>query len=274
MNSRTLHLRIILPILALAGGAWALAQGLPTSQPNLIHIWRESVKPGRAADHAAHEAGYPAAFAKAGSPDHYLALTSVTGPSEAWYVTPFKSHAAIGESFKLEAKDPTLAAELARLARVDAEFINGVEIIQAMARPDLSIGTYPDIAKARFFEITVYRLRPGQVSQFEAAAKAWGAAVKRAAPAMGARVYQVIAGMPSPTFLVFSSVEDYAEFDRVDANVEAAWKASTPEEQETIRKFAAEAVLEEVSNKFRLDPVQSYVPKETRDKDPGFWQPK
>lgn len=249
----------------------SVAQELPSSQPNLVHIWRETVKPGRAAEHAAHEAGFPAAFAKAGSPDYYLALTSVTGPNEAWYVTPFKSHAAIAEMFKRESGDPALSAELGRLSRVDAEYLEDVRVIQAVGRPDLSVGTYPDLAKARFFEITVYRIRPGHVEQFEAAAKAWGAAVKRAAPAIAGRVYQVIAGMPNPTFLVFSSVEDYAQFDRLDADVVATWKAVTTVERETIQKFAAEAVIEEETNKFRLDPIQSYVPKETRDKDPAFW---
>ena len=259
--------------MALAWAPLAPAQDLPTAQPNLITIWRESVKPGRAAEHARHEAGFPAAFAKAGSPDYYLALTSVTGPDEAWYLTPAKSHAVIGESFKLEAREPALGAELARLARIDAEFISALRIIQARARPELSVGEFPDLAKARFFEITVYRLRPGHESHFEAAAKAWGTALKRTAPSMSGRVYQVIAGMPSPTFLVISSVEDYADFDRLGADSAATWAATTPAEQETIRKFATEAVLEEETNKFRVDPGQSYVSKETRAKAPVFWSP-
>ena len=75
--------------LALCAAHLAFGQtGLPTSQPKLLTIVREEVKPGRAADHANHEAGWPAAFEKAMSPDYYLAMTSLTGPSEAWYVIP------------------------------------------------------------------------------------------------------------------------------------------------------------------------------------------
>jgi hypothetical protein len=40
----------------------------------------------------------------------------------------------------------------------------------------------------------------------------------------------VIAGMPSPTFLVFSSVEDFGQFDGDEAAHQATLKAQTPEE--------------------------------------------
>jgi pimeloyl-ACP methyl ester carboxylesterase len=37
----------------------------------------------------------------------------------------------------------------------DAENLDGVEIIRAAAKPDLSVGAFPDIAKARYFEISI-----------------------------------------------------------------------------------------------------------------------
>src|SRR5262245_18693750 len=177
----------------------ALAQGLPTTQPNLITILREEVKLGRDLDHARIEAGWPAAYEKAKSPDYYLALVAVTGPPEAWYVSAFASHAAIGDSWKREDADATLSAELARLARADADVISSVRRMQATARKDLSFGAYPDLAKHRFFEITWFRVRPGHAQQFEAAAKVYGFAAKRAGVNAAYRVYEVVAGIPGPT---------------------------------------------------------------------------
>src|SRR5678815_2584974 len=89
-------------LFAASSASVALSQGMPTAQPNLITITREEVKTGHNAMHAAFEAGWPAAYAKAKSPYHYLAMVSMTGPNEAWYVSPFASHAAYGESLKLE----------------------------------------------------------------------------------------------------------------------------------------------------------------------------
>ncbi len=265
---------LTLPALLFAGAGTALAQGLPTSQPALIQIFREQVKLGRSADHARIEAGWPAAFAKAKSPNYYLAMTSLTGASEAWFVVPYASNAVAAAEIKLEESDSTLAAELQRLSRADAEVLNDARSIQAVARTDLSHGTFPNLAKQRYWEITIYRVRPGHVMDFETAAKAYGAATDRTAPGFSYRVYQVTAGMPGPTFLVFSSVESYAQFDDMTANQMKTMQNLTPEERTTVQKFSADGLLNWEANRFQLNPVMSYVSAETRATDPTFWMPK
>ena len=101
-----------LTMLALVAGsaATALAQGMPTTQPKFMHVFRETLKPGTAGEHAKWEAGWPAAYEKAKSPFHYIALQSITGPPEVWYVSPLANHAAYAEMMEAEQKDPALAA--------------------------------------------------------------------------------------------------------------------------------------------------------------------
>ena len=259
----------------LAYAVGASAQGaLPTSQPNYLTIVREEVKLGRAADHERIEAGWPAAYEKAKSPDYYLAYVSTTGRNEAWYVTPYESHQAMGDSMKRDSDDAALAAELRRLQRADADVLNNVTIIQAMARKDLSVGAFPDIAKTRFVEITIFRVRPGHEREFEEAAKAYGAAAKRSAPTASFRIYQVMAGVPGPTFLVFSSTQSFGDFDRAMQDDMAIMKGASPDELKTLEKVSAEALVNVENQRFRIDPVMSYVPKETRAADPAFWMPK
>ena len=264
----------LLTALVLAANHKANAQGLPKTQPNLITIFQEDVKVGRGPEHAKHEAGFPAAYEKSKSPYYYLAMTSVTGHSQAWYISPWESHAAIGESMKREDSDPVLSAELARLGRLDAEYINSFRIVQAAARTDLSFGAFPDLNKTRFFEITTFRIRPGHEPQFDEAAKVYAAAAKRVAPKTSYRIYDVMAGMPAPTIIIISSVEKYADFDQTLADGKAIWKGFTPDEMGVMQKFATEGLISEESNRFRLDPGQSYVSKETRAQNPEFWNPK
>jgi hypothetical protein len=271
------RITILMSILSAAGlgsSITAVAQGLPKTQPKLITIVREEVKIGRNAEHSKHEAGWPAAFEKAKSPDYYLGMTSLTGPNEAWYIIPAESHAAIGESMKREDKDPILSAELDRLSLADAQYINGARTIQAMAMTDLSVGDFPDVSKIRFFEITVFRIHPGHELQFESAAKSYAAARTRAAPKVGYRLYQVIAGMASPTYLVVASAENYAEFDQIVAAGMSTWTQATDDEKGVLEKAGREAIISSESNRFRVDPRQSYVPKETRESDREFWMPK
>ncbi len=125
----------------------------------MITIVREQVKMGRNADHSKFEAGWPAAMEKAKSPDFYLGMTSLTGENEAWFVIPWESYATVGESMKREDKDPVLSAELARLSLGDAEYVSSARTIQARARTELSVGEFPDVGKARFFQVTVWRVR-------------------------------------------------------------------------------------------------------------------
>ena len=263
----------LLALLCVPGSVFAQATGLPTSQPSLITIVREEVKVGRVAEHARIEAGWPAAFERAKSPDYYLAMVSMTGTSEAWYIIPAANHAAIGESMKRDDANAVLSAELARLSRADAEVVNNVRTIQAVARPDLSMGAYPNLARQRFWEITTFRVRPGHEAEFDAAAKAYASAAARSAPSTTFRVYEVIAGMLTPTYIVFSSVENYAQFDQMMANGMQTMQGATVDERNALQKFSTDAQLNAETNRFRLDPKQSYVSRETRATDPAFWGP-
>ena len=263
-----------LALLSTGSASMALSQAVPTSQPNLLTITREDVKTGHNAAHAAHEVGWPAAYAKAKSPYYYFAMVSMTGPNEAWYVSPYESHAKLGESMKMESDNATLSAELARLARTDADHINSVRTLHAVARTDLSYGAFPDMGLARYWEITTFRVRPGHEEGFANAAKAYAAAAKRATPNTSWRTYEVIAGLPGPTYLVFSSVPSFADFDRGMTDNMALTKAFTPDELATLEKFASAGMINAETHRFRLDATQSYVDAATKAKDPAFWTPK
>jgi hypothetical protein len=266
---------LCLTLLALAAGsaAPALAQGMPTTQPKFMHVFREQIKPGRSGDHAKWEAGWPAAYEKAQSPYHYIALQSITGPPEVWYVTPLANHAAYEEMLAAEEK-AGLGPELERLSKGDGEFLAEQSALQAVAMPELSHGAFPAPGKMRFYEITTFRIRPGHQDAWMAATKAYKAAAGRSAPNAGWRTYAVVAGAPDGTYLIFSSVGGFAEFDRMMAEGEATMKGATPEEMGVIGKFMKESVLNVSTNRYRLDPGQSYVNAETKAMDPAFWAKK
>jgi hypothetical protein len=260
-----------LSLLTVAGSA--LAQGMPTTQPKFLHIFREQVKAGRLAEHSRYEAAWPAAFEKAKNPYNYIALQSVTGPSEVWYVTTLANQAAYGEMLAAEAAGP-LTAELERLQHGDGDFLSDQTAIQAVAMPELSHGEFPDIGRMRFWEITTFRMKPGHREDFAAAAKAYAAAAARVAPHVSFRTYEVVAGAPDGTYLIFSSVPSFGDFDKDRTDSEAIWKGLTGEERTTLQKTMTEGVLDTFTNRYRLDPRQSYVTKEIREKDPSFWMPK
>lgn len=258
-------------VLAPAG----FAQTLPTSQPKYLNVVREHVKVGRAAEHSRYEAGWPAAFDRAKSTQAYLALASITGSPEVLYVTPYESHAALEEANKKEDADPVLSAELERLQKGDAEYISGVEIMHLAARPDLSHGAFPDVSKIRVYEITEFHVKPGHESGFAAAAKAYAAAAAKAAPKSSWRTYEVMAGAPGNTYLVLASYESFGEFDRAMAEGMSIMSSFSTDDAIAMQKFSDDGYVKPpVTNRYRVDPQQSYVSKAVRDSDPAFWAPK
>ena len=51
--------------------------------------------------------------------------------------------------------------------------MNSGRSVELRARPEYSSGAYPDLAKQRFWEVTVFRMRPGTEESFAAMAKAY-----------------------------------------------------------------------------------------------------
>jgi hypothetical protein len=79
--------------LASAPAVAAAQEAAPNmSPPKVLQIFVESVKPGKGAAHEKVETGWPAAFRKAKWPSHYLAMTSMSGPGEAWYLGGYESY--------------------------------------------------------------------------------------------------------------------------------------------------------------------------------------
>jgi hypothetical protein len=260
-------------MLMLSGAGTALAQGMPTSQPAFVTIYREYVKTGRAAEHAKIEAGWPAAFAKANSPTTYLALSSMTGGNEVWFLVPSASYTAMEADMKRNAADPALTAELDRLSLADAETLDQVRTMLLRARPDLSMGAFPNLAQARYYEVTTFRVQLGQQQAFEAASKTWMASATRNNPTAAYRTYELVAGGASPTYMVFTSFESYAAFDPMWANGNKVWAGMTTDEL-AIMQSAVAGIANMQTDHFRVDPAMSYVDKATTAQDPTFWMPK
>jgi hypothetical protein len=270
MSMKKTRVRLTLVAFLACTATGALAQGVPTTQPKFLHIYRERIKVGRSGDHAKWEAGWPAAFEKAKSKYSYIAISSISGPPEVLYISPFASQAAYGEMLAEEG-DSVLGPELERLSKGDAEFVEELTGLQAVAMPELSHGAFPDISKVRFYEITTFRVKPGHYDSWVAATKAYKAAAARSAPGASWRTYDVVAGAPGGTYLVMSSLGAFAEFDKMMAEGEATWQGMTPQEAEALGKFMKDSLVMTTTQRYRVEPAMSYVDAATKAKDPAFW---
>jgi hypothetical protein len=240
------------------------------SPPPYLQIFQEQVKVGRVGAHPATEAGWPRAFAKAKIQNHYIGMTTLYGPPEAWFASGVRSIAEIDEQNQAIERAPGLNRELDRLAQADAANLSGYRAVLARYQKDLSNG--PDInpAEMRIWEVLIFTVRPGHEGNFSEAAKLYRSMVEEAKVDAPWATYEVMSGMPGPVYLVFVPHKTLAEIDPAVGTGAAIEKAMT---QETMKKFGslAEGYSSIESRIFSVSPEMSYPRPEWVSQDPSFW---
>ena len=272
-NALRLCLGISLSASAVSG---LLAQSPPPNSgpPKVLQIFREEVKAGRAAAHQKWETGWPKAFAKANWPTNYLTVVSVTGPSEAWFMTGYDSFAAWGKDLESFDKNVAFKTEYDRLSEGDAQFLSGGRTIVGAFREDLSTPVQVILPKMRYFRVITFRIRPGHDADFAESAKMIRAAYEKAHVELAWATYQIVSGMATPTFMVFLPMKSLDEIDTGLMNSKKLADAQGEENQKKMAKMAADGYLSVETNVFAFDPKMSYPAKDFAAADPEFWSPK
>lgn len=245
--------------------------------PKILQIVIEDVKPGHSAAHETTEMGWPKAFRASKVKINYLAMTSISGRNEAWYVTGFDSLEAWEKQRNAEQADAVLSAEFDRLSAADSEHISGLRNVVARFREDLSHRPALNLGNYRYVNVVTVRVRAGQVNQFEAARKRIKAAHEKTGMTDYFSVFQIVSGMRAPTFLVIIPMKSLAEADAFPAlHNSAAYKEAMGGElgEQKTSELLGASVLDNESTIFAFSPKMSLPSAEYIAADPGFWTPK
>ena len=265
---RTLLLSLVaLPLCAAEGPA-------PNSPPKVLQIYREEVKAGKGPAHVKIEKAFVAASTRANWPTHYIAMTAITGPSEAWFLTGFPSFAAWEKDRNDADNNKAFSAEIDTLLEKDGELLTNDRSLVAVLREDLSAGGPVDIAKMRYFRLLTFRVRPGHESDFQDSVKIVRSAYEKAKVELPWAVYQISGGMPGPTFMIFLPMKSMSEVDAAIARAGTIREAEGPENEKALAKMASDGYATVESNIFAFSPAMSYPAKEFMARDPEFWTPK
>jgi hypothetical protein len=247
------------------------AEGTP---PALLQIEREELRPGKGAPHAVNEAAWAAAYTKAQSPVHWLGMTSVTGPSEAWFLTGLDSYAELEKNDASTELNPALTAERDKLAAADGELVTRTSTIIASYRPALSYQPNVKLPNMRYMTVNLMRVKAGHVPEFT---DAWRMIVdghKKANMDEHWAVYQVESGMPDTTFLFLYARKSLAEIDasgpiHAAAGYRDAVGDSGRRQMTDVNQNGIELTQ---TMHFRLRPGMSTLSKEWADTD-QYWAP-
>lgn len=240
----------------------------------MLQILREGIKQGKGPAHEKTEMELARVFRKAKFSGHYLGLDSMSGPGDAWFLTPYPSFAAVDQYHEEQEKEPLKSESDAADSR-DGALRESERAMWAVYRPDMSYRPEKlNVAKARAVTIGTYRVKLGHDEDFKAGAKAILGGYEKANIDVTILCYQVIEGAPSGTYMFFSTMESLKTMDEGPARQKALMEAMGADNYGQIMKGSGDTFVSIESNLFAVNPRMSYVAKATEDADPDFWRPK
>lgn len=244
--------------------ACAMAQP-PTYPPPIMQLVR---KPGAIAAPLRQYAGSGAAV-------NVIGMAAITGLSETWLMELHESFASIedldkGLSALAQARpagdpsdpmqDDVLAPSRTMIAAYRADW---------SYRPDQAIRMF---SKARYFFISIYRIRPGMDAEFGDMVRLRRAAFESQNLDRPNLAYQVISGAPGGTVLFVAPMISLRKMDDGVASMPLYAEGFALGRGKEGGKNPAESEVSREHLIFRIDPRLSYVSDAFASPDADFWR--
>ena len=229
-----------------AAQAGAAAKTNPGAPPRVLLLVHQQFLPGKAGARQQLEQQTARSFDLLDVPATWIEMESLTGPPEALFFDPANSFEDIEKAGTALAQLYGAHMDLAQSQQQIMDLVASSRTITAVRRDDLGYrGDRIDLSKARYLVMREVRVPAGQEGPFAEAMKA-------SPGEMSWVVYEVNAGMPEGSYLMFAAL---TEMKQLDKEVGAAGFSQFPGE----------------TNFYAIRPDMSHVSKEFAAGDPGFW---
>jgi len=257
----------------IAGGATVVRAQDQGQIPKVLLIDREMVKFGKDAGHAKNEAAFAKAEALAKSPDRYLAVTTMSGPSEAWFLIGYDSYAEWQKSSEFN-DQPKIAAIFGPLFEKDADYISDGDQVVATYNEKWSYKPDVNMASMRYFEIERIVRKPGHDKDWEDLVALYQAAATKANLDEHDIFFEAHYGAPDGTVYIFTPRASLGDLDTAMGTGKQFDEALGPEGQKKWAELVSVAIASDSATLVRFSPEMSYPPDAWVKSDPGFWKPK
>ena len=259
--------------LLFGGLGMAIAQET-TPPPKVLSISREFVKPGKGgAVHEKAESAFVQAMTRAKWPTHYLAVSSITGKPRVLFLTGYDSFEAWEKDVLATQNNATLSAALDRAAVADGDLLSDFDASALVYSDEYSLRSAVDIPHMRYFEISLYRVKPGHDADWDTIVKMVKVAYEKI-PDVRWATYHAAYGQEGNTYVVFTPLKSTAEIDQESARSKQFMANMGEDGMKKFSELLAGAIEFSQHHLFSFTPKMSYVSDEWIKADPDFWKPK
>ena len=255
-------------------GVQAMVAQESKAPPKVLSVIREFIKPGRGGmAHEKTESAFVQAFNRAKWPTHYLAVDSLSGKPRSLFFVGYDSFEAWEKDSNAAQKDATLSAALDRATVADGDLLSEVNMSAFLYNEEYSYHSAVDIAHMRYFEISLFHLRPGHQKEWDEAVKMVNAAYAKAIPDAHWAAYEAVYGQPGDTWVFFTPMKSMVEIDQAFMANKKFEAAMGEDGMKKLGELSAAAIESSETNLFVFNPRISYPSDDWVKADPGFWKP-
>ncbi|MGO9127057.1 MAG: hypothetical protein ACLP6G_19500 [Terriglobales bacterium] len=266
--------KFVLGMLLLLGVQAVVAQETQ-APPKVLSVIREFLKPGKGGmAHQKTESLFVEAFSHAKWPTHYLAVDSLSGKPRSLFLVGYDSFDAWEKDTNAARKNSALSAALDHANEVDGELLSEVNMATFVYNEEYSYHSAVDIAHMRYFEISLFHVRPGHQKEWDDLVKMVNAAYAKAMPDTHWAAYEAAYGQPGDTYVFFTPLKSMAEIDS-EFMANKKFEAAMGEDgMKKLGELSAASIESSETNLFAFNPRISYVGDDWIKADPDFWKPK
>lgn len=251
------------------------AQEKPAGIPKLLQIQREYIKPGKAgAAHEKTESAFVDAMRRAKWPTNYVGMTSLSGKTRALFLTSYESFDAWEKDVNAVGKNAPLSAALERANLADGELQEDGDQGLFYFREDMSMNPRSDLSQFRFFEFTLFHVKPGKYNEWAELGKLVKAGYQKGVPDAHWGMFEEEYGGEGDSYLLIIGHKSLAEIDKGFLDDKKFMDAMGEEGMKRMSELIASCVAGSSSQLFAVNPHMSYVKDEWSKSDPDFWKPK
>ena len=244
----------------------------PSPPPPIVQRFREMTKVGHGDAHEANERAWSAAYARSRIPMYGVAMTSMAGPSDVWFISGYSSFKALEDMGTAIGKDKELTAAINMLAAKDADYVSDATGSIWVLRPDLSYRDTVDWSRMHAYEMITVRARPGHSGDIKQIVEKIRAGHASAGTSARWAMYQGMMGVPDGTYLVVVPHASLADLD-VGMKDDALFATALGEAgARELDRLSSDGVISIQTDLYTVSPRMSYVSDEWRAADADFWR--